>query len=112
MIPKKLGRVKLEKWVNGLHPDLQWAITTASRLKTSIDFIYDSQGPGVSVNGEKRAVSRSDLKFFECRLRRYDFVEAPSRIFFEFGEILFFFLTERGHRFARFVERWSERPRY
>lgn len=102
----------MEKWVNGLHPDLKWATVAALRKGATIDFIYDSQGPGVSVDGEKRAVPRSYLKFYECRLRRYDLVGVPSRIFFEFGEILFFSLTDRGKWFAQFIERWSEKPRY
>ena len=111
-MPKKLSRVRLEKWAAGMKPDLRWAIITAFVHETTIDFIYDSQGPGISVGGEKRNVHCSDLKFFECRLKNYDYVGKPSRIYFEYGEIFFYTLTERGKQLARFLAVRSETPYY
>ena len=87
-----------------MNPDLRWAIIAAYERETTIDFIYDSQGPGINVGGEKRAVHYSDLKFFECRLKNYGYVGKPSRIYFEYGEIFFYFLTERGKLLAKFLK--------
>lgn len=111
-MPKKLNRVRLEKWAAGMNPDLRWAIVSAFHQETTIDFIYDSQGPGISVGGEKRTVHYSDLKFLECRLKNYGYVGKPSRIYFEYGEIFFYFLTERGKQLARFLEMRSDFPYY
>jgi hypothetical protein len=109
---KKLNRVRLERWAAGIHPDLRWAVIAAYRQETTLDFIYDSQGPGISVGGEKRNIHYSDLKLLECRLRNYGYVEKPSRIFFEYGEIFFYSLTERGKQFAKFLEMRAEKPYY
>ena len=109
---KKLKRVRLEKWAAGMQSDLKWAIISACRHGSTVDFIYDSQGTGISVGGEKRLVHYSDLKFLECRLKNYGFVEKPSRIFFEYGEILFYPLTDRGRQFAEFLEMRMEKPYY
>lgn len=109
---KKLSRVRLEKWVSGMHPDLRWALITAWREETTLDFIYDSQGTGISVGGEKRLVHYSDMKFLECRLRNYGYIGKPSRIYFEYGEIFFYPLTERGKQLAHFLEMRNENPYY
>lgn len=109
---KKINRIRLEKWAAGLHPDLRWSVIAAYRQETTLDFIYDSQGPGISVGGEKRGVHYSDMKFFECRLKSYGYVEKPSRIYFEYGEIFFYTLTEAGKRFAQFLEHRNENPYY
>ena len=109
---KKLNKVRLEKWIAGMNHDLRWAIVAAFRQGTTIDFIYDSQGPGISVGGEKRSVHYSDLKFLECRLKNYEYIAKPTRIYFEYGEIFFYSLTERGKLLAKFIEMRSETPYY
>ena len=110
---KKLSRTRLERWALGLDPNLRWGMMAAWKKETTLDFIYDSQGPGISVDGEKRAVHFSDMKLFECRIRNCQYVEnPPARIYFEYGEIFFYTLTEEGKRFAQFLEHRKEKPYY